>query len=350
MTRYQSFSFILLLACSCVSVQVLPCGAVRVLRPGAHQEPRQPQVEEESSAAESYMRELYRQMADENGIPKNGSKFSSVVCFTGTAVSEDGFPEGEELCTSTAQFSFNLDSPADIQPITLQKGILRVYVQTKSAAVVELSARVFNSKTASVVTQATTTKGPSGWIEIAVTDALHAIFSSNSHLGGRLEVLFQAKLECKEREAEAVIRLANPLLVLFLDANEPLPINELHDFKRSTELDEEESGSGDVSQPTARPATCYRRPFIVDVANLSRTLFSDFVILQPREVDIGYCSGLCGSRFSRVTYWAFLGAPVEPCCSPREFQPLDVLLFKRSAGFLIQRLRDAIATSCGCQV
>ena len=84
MTRYQSFSFILLLACSCVSVQVLPCGAVKVLQPGAHQEPRQPQVEEESSAAESYMRELYQQTADENGIPKSGSKFSSVRCFTGT--------------------------------------------------------------------------------------------------------------------------------------------------------------------------------------------------------------------------------------------------------------------------
>ena len=267
-------------------------------------------------------------------------------------MSEDGFPEGEELCTSTAQFSFNLDSLADIQPITLQKGILRVYVQTKSAAVVELSARVFNSKTASVVTQATTTKGPSGWIEIAVTDALHAIFSSNSHLGGRLEVLFQAKLECKERKAEAVIRLANPLLVLFLDANETLPINELHDFKRSTELDEEESGSGDVSQPTAEPATCYRRPFIVDFANFSRTLLSNYVFLRPREADIGFCSGLCPRSFTiRAAFFAFLGAPVEPYCSPTEFKSLVVLLQKLDDGaLLLEHLVDVVAIACGCQV
>lgn len=267
------------------------------------------------------------------------------------AVLEAGYPEVEELCTSTAQFSFNLDTLADVQPITLQKGLLRVYVQTKSAEYmdIELSARIYNSKAASVVTQVTTTKGPSDWIEIAVTDALHAIFNSNSaHLDGSLDVLFQAKLDCKEQEAETAIHLATPLLVLFLDANETFPINKLRNFKRSTELDEEESGFGNM---TSEPAICQRQPFLLDFASFFRNLPRDNVILLPREVDIGFCSGRCHSKSTiRATFFAILEAPIEPCCSPREFQHLDVLLQPSPGLLVIERLINVIATSCDCQV
>ena len=273
--------------------------------------------------------------------------------YSTAAVLEDGYPEAEAVCTSTARFSFNLDSLADIQPITLQKGLLQVYMQTKSAerAHIELSARIYdypNSKTVSVLMQVTTIEGSSNWVEISVTDALRTIFSSNPHLG-HLEVSFQAKMDCKEQGAETTIRLTNSLLVLFLDANETLSMNELHDFKRST--DEEESGSGDVTPEES--TECQRQPFVVDLIAFGRSLLGNRIhILHPREVDIGFCSGTCSfPAVPRTAFLRFLEAPVEPCCSPREFQDFDMLIHIQDAGILqINRLPKAIAASCGCQV
>ena len=60
-------------------MQVPLCSAASV-----SQLERGQQVEEENRAAEGYMRELYQQVADENGKPKSGADFSSVRCFTGT--------------------------------------------------------------------------------------------------------------------------------------------------------------------------------------------------------------------------------------------------------------------------
>ena len=268
------------------------------------------------------------------------------------AVLEDGYPEAEAVCTSTARFSFNLDSLADIQPITLQKGLLRVYMQAKSdeRAHIELSARIYdypNSKTASVLTQVTTTEGSSNWVEISVTDALRTIFSSNRHLG-RLEVSFQAKMDCKEQGAEAAIRLTNPLLVLFLDANETLSMNELHDFKRST--DQEESGSGDVTPPE-ESTECQRQPFVVDLTAFGRSLVGNrHRILHPPQVDIGFCSGTCSfPAVPRATILRFLEAPVEPCCSP-EFGVLYMLVIGDRGRVDINRFTQVRVTSCSCQI
>ena len=284
---------------------------------------------------------------------------------------EDSYREAEEKCTNIARFSFNLSSLANIQPIALQKGLLRVYMQVESTerADIEITVRIPASNTVLAGThQVTTTEDSSGWVEISVTDGLQTHFSSMPHID-QLEVSLQAKLDCKEQGINApAIRFTNPLLVVFMNTDEKFsaPVDELHlieTFKRSTDpIDHEEdvgeSGFGEATPSEEPTAICRRQPLILNSTSLVRNA----VIIQPRSVDFGYCSGSCmhsifrtaSARGALFTYLQLRApakqrVPAKLCCSPNVLESLDLLLRSSNGVFRIIRYPDVIARSCGCQ-
>ena len=219
--------------------------------------------------------------------------------------------------------------------------------------------------------QFTVTTASDDWVEIALTEGLQNLLSGTET--SQLEVTFQSKLSCKEQGTETAINFADPILLLFTDAE--IDVSMLSglglggEAKRHTPLrpsrlfSRDVPGSGDSTSPTVgcsgyvqSTGQCSREPLLVDFQEDLGTNF----ILQPRIVDIGYCNGKCNPASVHSEFLRLLtssrgqtapnsaaGYKDSSCCVPTHYLPVEILLRVENV-LVIEELQNAIVTNCCC--
>ena len=217
------------------------------------------------------------------------------------------------------------------------------------------------------------------WVEITLTDTLQSLLSSPIDIHtSQLDVTLQSKLSCKEEGTESTIHFTDPMILLFTDIEIDFPTLKKLGFggmvKRDTPrpssqpsppIRQEDNsnnilGSGESTIPTTEcsgyksTGQCSRQPLVVN--------FPDWginSILQPPNVDIGYCNGNCNPASTAHSEFLRLLLNTQPnesapdyeykesCCVPSHYNSLTVLL-RIDHFFVIEELSNVIIANCCC--
>lgn len=315
----------------------------------------------------------------------------------------------EERCSSVSRYVFNWESFAEtyqVEPVPVQKGILRVFMQVISRlisegehAAVNITAQMNFINCSNYTSNYNTSDGviaghhmvnvtsnSSGFIELDISQGLQALWPPSTDKSD-VELILKMEVNCADRKkvpitfvnpAEIPLEQVNrrerllclqPLLcVYFSDENLK---GQLKRDEMETEADGEEGNVADLGegldQRRRRSSDgCHRENITVNFQDIGLTN-----VLSPYSYEVGQCVGSCshtflirnpriGNNHARVMASAHLvwllqqeewmqEDPGEPCCVPITYKPLHLILQHRNHEIELKLFPDFVASKCGCR-
>ncbi|KAL5483786.1 hypothetical protein EMCRGX_G020201 [Ephydatia muelleri] len=333
--------------------------------------------------AVEYMRKLHSSMTDEDGALLNlETNPTSVWCLLNKDLSTTRPVTPNNEWTSTFVFSLPNDTPPGSRS-DVMRAILRSYLQVTPvpgtpAARAAVNVTVFaklSDREPFAAAQSTLEVGPSGWIELDVTEGLKRMWVSTSSLAELTVTLAMVN------GTVATIALADSVSLAEgagYAQFQPLLIIHLSDKKLRQKLIESTAESNELTETRSKRTSDYY-PEACRIHNYT-ILFSDIGlsnILVPYSYNARKCTGLCSSPYfkgvddvnnyavmvnsAKAAYNAlrpavaaalsdeYVPPPTAPCCVPTRYSSLTTLMQNLDGSVKVETLSDMQVLACGCR-